>query len=276
MLGIKRRALLGTTATLSFLGGLWLLTEIGTFISINVRNFLELHSGSYLATAIAGSILAFLVRVYEPRKVSFEIPTTQIRVTLKFSDLFDEPCDIAVAVNEFVDSEIGQRIASNSVHGQLITRWFNSEAHFRASVDSLLPKQLGVTTSRSRAPKRRYPLGTTVRVQGGGKQAYLFVLTHTDLVTDKASVSLSEAIESIRQLLVYIHQNGNGRAVAMPLIGNGLSGLNLKPQHILRLLVLLIVTVGRTSGLPNDIRICLHDDCFEHLDLREIARDWRH
>ncbi|MBW0006314.1 MAG: hypothetical protein JO335_01240 [Sphingomonas sp.] len=94
--------------------------------------------------------------------------------------------------------------------------------------------------------------------------------------TAKAHVDLSEAIAALRKLLLYVHDHSNGRAVALPLIGNGQSGLNLPPQHLLRLLVLLIVAVAREKGLPKDVRVCLHDDCFEALDLREIARDWRH
>lgn len=61
----------------------------------------------------------------------------------------------------------------------------------------------------------------------------------------------------------------------MPLIGNGLAGLNLHPQHVLRLVVLAIVMTSRKMQMPKKIVIVLHEDCFEQLDLAEIAKNWK-
>ena len=72
-----------------------------------------------------------------------------------------------------------------------------------------------------------------------------------------------------------IRDHSNGEPVAMPLLGNGLSGVNIEPQHLLRLIALRLVEFGRKEGLPKSITIVVLDECFEQLDIREIARDWR-
>jgi len=275
-IGARRRWIQGIVAALAYVGALWTVTEIATTASASAKALLDEHGNIYLAFAIAGSAVAFLIRVYEPRHVAFCIPSTATKVTLKFADLFEQDADIVVAVTEYIDGEIGQRVSGRSVHGQLIQRWFSSEAEFRNAVDAKLVTQSATSTGRSPGPDAAYPLGTTIRVSAGPKQAYIFVFAHADPVTDKAFVGLSEAIDAVRAMLLCLHQHASGRAVAMPLIGTGQSSLNLPPQHLLRLLVLLIVTVAREKALPRDVRICLHDDCFEELDLREIARDWRH
>lgn len=274
--GTKRRYLQGFAAAFAFVGILWTFTEIAQFASSAAKAFLNAHTGTYSAVAIAGFVAAFILRVYEPRRVSFTVPSTDTRVTLKFGDLFKEDADVVVAVNEYVDSEIGPRVAPKSIHGQLIQQWFSSEAEFRQRVDAELAGVAAIRTGRAPGPDAAYPIGTTVRVGAGPRQAYIFVLTHSEPTTDKAYVSLSEAIEALRQLLLNVHQRSSGRPIAMPLIGNGLSGLNLPSQHLLRLLVMLIVTVAREKALPKDVRVCLAEGCFDQLDLREIARDWRH
>lgn len=273
--GTKRRYRQGASAAFAFVGILWTVTEMAGWISPVLKTFLEGHRTVYLAVAVIGSTITFLLRVFEPRRVVFCIPNLNTKVTLKFGDLFEEDADIVVAVTEHVDSQIGQRVAPNSVHGQLIQRWFTSEAAFRQAADTALVGKPFNLSNRSPGPNACYPLGTTVRVGTGERQAYLLVFAHSDPVTDKAFVDLSEAIAATRQLLLYVHSYSGGRPVALPLLGNGQSGLNLKPQHLLRLLVLLIVAVAREKGLPKDVRVCLHDDCFEELDLREVARDWR-
>ena len=62
--------------------------------------------------------------------------------------------------------------------------------------------------------------------------------------------------------------------LAMPLMGNGRASLNIPPQHLLRIITLKIIELGKQDDLPRQITINLSDDCFEHLDLVEIKRGW--
>ncbi len=63
----------------------------------------------------------------------------------------------------------------------------------------------------------------------------------------------------------------------MPLFGNGQSGVKLEPQHLLRLLILALVdfATNSTARLPKKVTVALHEGCFDELDIREIARDWK-
>jgi hypothetical protein len=72
-----------------------------------------------------------------------------------------------------------------------------------------------------------------------------------------------------------IRNYGNGAPLSLPLIGNGLSSVNIAPQHLLRLIALALVDYGRKFGLPKQVSIIVPEDCFEMLDIREIRRDWR-
>lgn len=274
--GLKRRWKRGVTAGFSAIGIIWLLTEISLATSATVKITFEAHRGGYLLFTVMAAALTFLWYIYEPRDVEFKIPTTSTKVLIKFGDIFDEPGDWIVAVNEFFDHQIGQVIAPNSVHGQLIQKAFSSDAEsFRLVVDQALAGASGTQTARAIEPATKYEIGTTAVLTLGPRRAYLVALTQTDLQTSKASASVSMLWTALTAAWKKIHDMGNGRSIALPLIGNGRSSLNLEPQHLLRLLVLSLVDSARKTGLPERVTIVLPEACFEELDIREIARDWR-
>jgi hypothetical protein len=221
-------------------------------------------------------VSVFIGTVHSPRQVEFEVPTTQTKLTIKFGNVFDENADVVVAVNEFFDGALGQVVSPESVHGQFISRYYNStEAEFRQAVDPLLSSFQGSQLARAVQPDLSFPVGTTVKVSIGQKNAYLVALTTTDLQTHKATTTVGGLWIALTNTLDSVHHLNNGRSLAMPLIGNGLSGLNLQPQHLLRLLVLAIVMTARRIQLPQSISIILHEDCFSKLDLLEIRRNWK-
>lgn len=102
-------------------------------------------------------------------------------------------------------------------------------------------------------------------------------LSRTDQTNFKASSDVPNLWCALVSAFETVRIHGNGEPLAMPLFGNGQSGINLKPQHLLRLLTLAIVDFGRSTStrLPNQVTVVLHDRCFEELDIREIARDWK-
>lgn len=81
--------------------------------------------------------------------------------------------------------------------------------------------------------------------------------------------------DALRGAFAAVKDYGNGEPIAMPLIGNGLSSVNVEPQHLLRLITLALVDFGRKEGLPKQVMIVVPEGCFEQLDIREIRRDWK-
>ena len=274
--GARVRWWMGVQRSLSVIGLLWLLTEVATYLFPALAPWFQKNSDGAIVALIIVSVCAFVGTVYSPRQVDFEIPTTQTKLTIKYGDVFDENADVIVAVNEFFDGALGNIVSPASVHGQFVIRYFNSmESAFRGAIDPLLSFFQGVQQTRAVQPDISFPVGTTVKVSLGQKDAYLVALTTTDLQTHKATTTVGNLWIALTNMLDSVHHLSGGRAIAMPLIGNGLSGLNLQPQHLLRLLVLAIIMTARRNQLPNSISIVLHEDCFDKLDLLEIRRNWR-
>lgn len=274
--GARRRWKGGVASALATLGGIWLITEVTTEVINPLDSWLSNHGSLYLSVASICAAVGFLVAIYEPRRVSFCIPTTHTHLTLKFGDLYLEDADWIVGVNEFFDSRLGDLVSATSVHGQLIQGHFGgNEASFRDAVDRVLRHESGSMVQRAMGENIAYELGTTAVLERGNKHIYLVAIASTDLTTNKASSNISVLWNALGKVLRKVHERGNGQPLAMPLIGNGRSSINLPPQHLMRLVTLAIVDVARSVHLPQSVTLVLAEDCFSAIDLREIRRDWR-
>ena len=275
LIGFKRRWRMGLTQALGVAGAIWLVTEIVTRVSTPADQWLSANGNLYLAAVVGTGVIWFIAYSYEPRHVTFRVPTTGSSITIKFGNLFDERTDWLIGVNEFFDGRLGQVVAKSSVHGQFITNVFAAdEAKFRDAVTAALAGAPSTPTNRSIQPSAAYAIGTTAVLANGGHKAFLVVVSKTDHQTHKATSNVPFLWDAMRGALQSVHNNGNGQPLTMPLIGNGLSSVNIEPQHLLRLIVLSLVDFGRKVGLPPQVTIVVPDACFEQLDIREIRRDW--
>lgn len=275
-IGAARRWREGLGSALAVLGALWLLTEVGTRISSDLDTWLDYHGSAFLFAALTASAAGFFLRTYERRWVQFDIPTTSTRLTLKFGNLLDEDADWIIGVNDFFDSRIGDLVSKGSLHGQFICNHLGGdEAKFRGQVSAALEDCASTAVTRAQGETSRYEVGTTAVLDRADKHTYLVAISRTDPTTHKAQSSIPELWAAIRCALQRVHERGNGQPLALPLLGNGRSSINLPPQHLLRLVTLAIVDFARTAQLPTSVSLVLHEDCFAALDLAEIRRDWR-
>jgi hypothetical protein len=274
--GIKRRWLSGITQALSAAGAIWLITEIITKVSDPVDQLIKKHGDIYLAIVLGVALIRFVKHIYEVRSVSFNLPTTDTRIEIRYGDLFAQSTDWLIGVGEYFDSAVGDVVSQHSLHGKLIINTFNGNAaNFRRLVDQSLNAADGERVQqRSIQPKIKYPIGTTAVLARDSHKVFLVAMSRTDLATFKASSDVPTLWQALSGALTCIRHQGNGHPLSLPLIGNGRSSVNIEPQHLLRLIVLALVDFGRKHDLPKRVYIVVPEDCFDALDIREIRRDW--
>lgn len=274
--GIARRWKMGLAQALSVIGAIWLVTEIATTVSTPMHDWLTHNGASFVIFVGLAAATWFFAYSYEARSVSFLVPTTDSKITIRYGNLLNEDADWLIGVNEFFDSEIGHIVSQASLHGQFITVVYGGDSSkFRTDIDRALNRFEPTQTTRSISPSKSYPIGTTAVLPNGRHKTFLVAMTHTDLETAKASSTVPMLWIALKGALESINSYGNGAPLSLPLIGNGRSSVNIEPQHLLRLIVLALVDFGRKVGLPKSIAIVLPEACFDLLDIREIERDWR-
>jgi hypothetical protein len=276
-IGLRRRWQSGITQALSMAGAIWLITEITNIVFPSAEHWIKDHGNSYIIFVLVAATVWFVRHIYEVRSVNFNLPTTNTKIEIRYGDLFEQSTDWLIGVGEFFDSNVGQVVSKNSLHGKLINNVYNGDGdRFRNLVDIALTRANSIEVpQRPISPKSRYEIGTTAVLANGPHKVFLVAMSRTDLDTYKASSDVPTLWLALKGALESIHNHGNGAPISMPLIGNGQSSVNIKPQHLLRLIVLAIVDYGRKVGLPNQVSIIVPEDCFKMLDIREIRRDWR-
>ncbi|MEP9374058.1 macro domain-containing protein [Mesorhizobium sp. KR1-2] len=273
--GFQRRWRAGLTQAFGVAGAIWLVTEIVTRVSSSADDWLTANGDVYLGGVLLVGAVWFVAYSYEQRKVKFQVPTTDSYITIKFGNLFEERSDWLIGVNEFFDGRLGQVVAKTTVHGQFITNVFHGdETRFRDAVTAALAGVPNTHTARVNLPAHSYKIGTTAVVANGSQKAFLVAMSRTDLITHKAASTVPMLWCAMKGALESVKNYGNGEPLALPLIGNGLSCVNIEPQHLLRLITLALVDFGRKDSLPKQVTIVVPEGCFEQLDIREIRRDW--
>jgi hypothetical protein len=276
VVGLRRRWRTGIAQALGVAGAIWLVTEIVTKVSDPADHWIKQHGDYYSEFVLLAAAVWFIFYTYETRSVSFALPTTDTRINIRYGDLFKQPTDWLIGVGEFFDSELGQIVSRNSLHGKLINNIFNGDSgRFRTLVDDALAEAECTKTDRPIRPKLKYKIGTTAVLANGSHKVFLVAMSRTHLETVKASSDVPTLWEALTGAFASVRNFGNGAPLSLPLIGNGQSSVNIAPQHLLRLITLALVDYGRKVGLPKQVNIIVPEECFEMLDIREIQGDWR-
>ncbi|MBA2851575.1 hypothetical protein HNP86_001728 [Methanococcus maripaludis] len=226
---------------------------------------------SKIALLLAVSAIICLCTVYSSRnksKIALNA-NKKTKINIVYGDLFDHG-DIIIPVNEYFDTVVDEDvISSNTLHGKFLNKVFGSNI---AKLDELLDQKLDglgeVDNDRKQGKKTRYPLGTMTHVDYSGRRYYLLALSKFDN-ENKAFSDTIDYQNSIYKMLKYLHNNSQGNAVYIPLIGAGQSGIKLSKQELLEYLICSIKAYDDLT-LSGGVTIVLHNSVSDDIDLNKI------
>lgn len=224
------------------------------------------------AVLIIIALFSGIFRMAVPSKISIKVPGSNTVVNVSVDDIFAFEGHKIVAVNEFFDSQLGNHVSPNSLHGQAITRLFGCDSNrFEAEVDQSLSEFPRVITERTSGRTAKYETGTTAIVPIGQYKLILTALCHTDIKTLKAYASVEDLWITLMSVWRTVRIHSNGYPVAIPLIGAGLAGVKLPYQGILELIILSIISESRDGDICKDITIILSQDTFKEINLKSLT-----
>ncbi len=250
---------------------MWTVVESVTHFFASLDATGPAHYGGLVLVSLAIACW----RTYQPKKTTIKISSAHTQVVIRFGDIFECDCPIAVPVNEYFDSELGDPVSPHSLHGVVISRYFggHSDAFDRLVEESLCgikPK----LTQKKVGKKGKYPIGTTAVVPVDGREFLLFAFCRTDPRDLKAHAEVPELWLALKGLWQRARSTAGGRDVAVPLVGSGLSGMGVPPTQLLQLLILSIVEETKRREFSKRVAIVLHQSKFEDIDLEAIRRQW--
>ncbi|GAA1022440.1 hypothetical protein Aple_075610 [Acrocarpospora pleiomorpha] len=193
-------------------------------------------------------------------------------------DLFEQDADIVVGFTDTFDTSIsdGGVISSSTVQGQLVLRHYDGD-HRRLDKDlsgalsRTIPIARETRQTKQRGKLLRYPLGTVAVI--GRPHRHVFAVAYSHMGRDNvAQSSLKDLWLSLERLWNAVHQHGQRRRLAMPIIGSGLARIDvLNREGLLRMILLSFIAQSRQAVVCNELLIVIHPNDLGEVDLLEMA-----
>ena len=104
-------------------GAVWTILEpVLTFLGHNTNGPL------WYFIIVVGSVSYGIYKAIPTNKIEFKVPGSDSVFAIEFGDIFEKTGCIAIKVNEFFGSKLGDHVAESTVHGQLISLVFGGAA----------------------------------------------------------------------------------------------------------------------------------------------------
>lgn len=221
------------------------------------------------------SLIIAIIRVFPKKRITIPLKNTNTKVNISFGDIFKQPHNIAISVNEYFDSKIGKLVSPKSLHGMLIEKIIGGKSEI---FDNCINKELlnvpHEINQRTEGNHKRYPIGTTATLPFGDKKYLLFALCHTN-EEYKASATPVILLEALDGLWKKARVDCNGYAISIPLIGTGLAGIGLPPMRIIDLILVSILIATKSTEITSEINVVIHSSMFDEVNLDHVLISWR-
>lgn len=236
---------------------------------------IKIEGGFALSGVIVLSLVIGLKKVWKPSKISMPIANSNTCFEILFGDIFEQDGLRVISVSEYFDSKFGRPVSEKSLHGLFLQKCFGGHPEsFDRLVDQELRALQFVVTSKIEGKNKAYQVGTTALINVNQDQYLLFVLAKANPQTCKVYSDVTMMWTALDALWERARIESGGKPVNLPLIGSGLSGLGLPTRDLLNLLILSAITETKEKEVTQRIRIVLHRDRFDDLDLREVKKYW--
>jgi hypothetical protein len=250
---------------------MWTLTEGLTYFvpGIQIKGLVA------LGVIILISISYALKQVWKPSKIEIKVSNSNTTIEVVFGDLFQQDGIRAIAVNEFFDSKIGRPVSDKSLHGIFLKKCFGGHPEpFDKQANAQLKGIKSNEVEKVEGKTRSYPIGASVLITVDQDRYLAFAFAKTDPETCKAYSDVTMMWVALHQMWQRARIESSGNALNLPLVGSGLSGLGLPTRDLLNLIILSAITETKAKQVTHKIRIVLHRDRFEELDLRDVKQHW--
>ena len=262
--------LIGGSATY---GALWMALEsISAFFGSLKPGGLVGYS-VLLAVATVGGIL----RARTKKQIEFQIPASDSSFEIRFGNICDGKAVVVVPVNDYFDGELGDHVSEHSLHGKFIRDVLGGQSKTFVDLTSkslvdVAPEEADVKRSSGRCD--RYGIGTVARVDVNRRRYLLVALSHTDPLSLKGHASVHDLWTCLAGVWKGIREYSNGKPVTIPLIGSGLSGVGLPPQHLIEIVITSFLCHTKERKVADGVTLMLPRRLAGHVDLKSIERRW--
>jgi hypothetical protein len=222
-------SLKGLSALLSSLGVLYTVLKCADYFQLAQQSDVQKFWWVFLAAGAVGAIW-----ICRPKlTVSDKLKDRDIGIEIAIGDLFSFPGAIVVGTNSTFDTRIStELISATSVQGQFMKKYYEDHV----PLDTELSAGLNTTryeelNDQRSGKKKRYPLGTVVKLNPKDRTGYFLAIAHVN-EHGVAAGNFEDLKQALGQLWVFIGQRGLKEPLVVPVLGSGFTRLK-QPRQII-------------------------------------------
>ena len=236
----------------------------------------KIEGAQAFVTLILASVVFGLRKVWKPSKICFKVKNTNAVIEVLFGDLFQQDGIRAIAVSEFFDSKFGKPVSDKSIHGVFLKKCFGGhpEPFDKQVTEELQDVEYVDVADKTDGKTKSYPIGSSAIITVDQDRYLAFAFAKAEPKTCKAYSDVTMMWIALNHLWQRARSEAGGHALNLPLVGSGLSGLGLPTRDLLNLIILSAITETKARQITEKIRVVLHRDRFEDLDLRDVREHW--
>ena len=228
------------------------------------------------AVIILASVIFGLKKIWKPSSIKIKVANSDTKIEVIFGDLFAQDGIRAIAVNEFFDSALGKLVSEKSLHGIFLNKCFGGYPEpFDKQVDEQLANEDHEVVPRIEGKTKKYMIGTTAMLTADKDRYLAFALSHTDASSSMATADVTMMWLALHHVWQRARAECGGSPLNLPLVGGGLAKIGLPTRDLLNLIILAAITETKEKVITQRIRIVLHRDRFDDLDLRDVEMHWK-
>lgn len=265
---------------LTAFGVIFLVIESYEVVSNNDLNFpydCFLIIGVFLGIA-SFFVDGFFLSGFMRRELVLPIASADTVFRIKFGDIFEEDGWKVVGVNNFFDNIVDEDlVSSKSLHGHVLNKyWSTNREDWKQKIRRSLQDVDGVTVSRAKGNKTKYPIGTTARASTDNHDFLFVALGESNEQNNVVSANTEMLIKAIRGMASEARAACAMRPLVVPLMGDGLSRVGMHPSVLVELIITALIEESRQGKITGEIKIIVHSSRANTINLKKHARNWSH
>ncbi|BFO67437.1 macro domain-containing protein [Chryseobacterium sp. KCF3-3] len=262
---------------LAVLGAFWTIFEMISFFKLLDQN--KLPSFTFLVLLVVSLIIVIITR--RPiTNITYKVAGRDQVIVVKIGDIFNEKGQKVISTNTTFDTDIQTGIiAQGSLQGQFTKKYFPQNIQ---ALDSLIDNELvglsSVVYQKRSGKDKKYPLGTTVRMDIMGETFYWLAMSNLNY-DNTAGSTLQEVLTSLDGLWDYIIAKGENDPIVLPLVGTGRGRLKTHRKRVIARLAQSFTQSSEHNVFSKKLIIVVHPSDAEEFavnlfEVRDLLKNY--
>lgn len=265
------------TAILSSFGALWLFVEVTAFFSEGTKIPDMIRAHWYIFT-IVGLIIA-LCQSKPKLIVTCKLNDRDVTIEIVIGDMFEVPGALIIGSNTTFDTQISKKIISeHSIQGIFTKKYYSDETKLDLELSAYLnASQCQEFKNERIGEKKRYPIGTCVKLNPKQRTGYLLAIANIN-EHGIASGSFEDLKIALTKLWIFIGERGLKESIVIPVLGTGFTRLSQTREEIIREIIKSFIAACSEKTFVDKLSIIItpQDMIKNHISLSDLGAFLQH